>query len=145
ITIRGLAALRETCYRHYKISRKRAKRVSLPASAYLALADCPCPPLAGSSYCPANRIDKEVAALVPWAILGQHACALLLVWSWVALAGFAFLPLARIRIGIAGVPLLGIVFWTVALYVLPFSGGLDVAAGLAVTLALAAGWRCWRD
>lgn len=82
--------------------------------------------------------------MLPWSILAEHAIALALLWASVLLAGFALLPVLRLRIGIAGIPLLGIVYWTIALYVLPFAGGLDLAAGLATVLALAAlihGWR----
>jgi hypothetical protein len=77
----------------------------------------------------------EVETLVAWPILWEHGCALVLVWAWVALAGFAFLPILRLRIGLVGVPLVGVVYWTIALYLFPFAGGLDVAAGLVGLLA----------
>ncbi len=73
--------------------------------------------------------------MVAWPILCEHALALLLLWAWVALAGFALSPLLRLRVGLAGVPLLGIVYWAIALYLFPFAGGLDVAAGLIAVLA----------
>lgn len=85
----------------------------------------------------------EVATLVSWSIFWEHTAALALVWAWVALAGFALLPLLRLRVGLAGVPLLGVVFWTISLYLLPFAGGLDVAAGLVVVLAGVACVRWW--
>jgi hypothetical protein len=42
----------------------------------------------------------EVATLVSWSILLEHGWALALVWTWVALAGFALLPILRLRIGL---------------------------------------------
>jgi hypothetical protein len=59
----------------------------------------------------------------------------LLIWAWVALAGFALLPLLRLRLGLAGIPLVGAVYWTIALYLFPLAGGLDIAAGLIAVLA----------
>src|ERR1019366_6494178 len=61
----------------------------------------------------------EVATLVPWSILCEHGLALLLVWATGGLAGCALLPFARLHIGFVGAPLLGVVFWTVALYLFP--------------------------
>lgn len=83
----------------------------------------------------------EVATLVSWSILWQHAAALALVWGCAALAGFALLSILRLRIGLVGAPLLGVVYWTVALYLFPFRHGLDIAAGLIVVLAIVACWR----
>jgi hypothetical protein len=77
----------------------------------------------------------EVETLVAWPILCEHGLALLLLWAWVALAGFAVQPILRLRVGLAGIPLVGAVYWTVALYLFPFAGGLDVAAGLIAVLA----------
>jgi hypothetical protein len=79
--------------------------------------------------------------LVPWAILWEHGLALLLVWATVGVAGCALLPLAKLRIGLVGAPLLGVVFWTVALYLFRFHGGLDVAAGLLAATAVFLAWR----
>jgi hypothetical protein len=86
----------------------------------------------------------EVETLVAWPILWEHGLALVLVWAWVALAGFALLPFLRLRIGLVGVPLLGVVYWTVALYLFPFAGGLDVAAAVIGVLAAIACARFWR-
>jgi hypothetical protein len=80
----------------------------------------------------------EVATLVSWSILWEHAAGLALVWGAVALAGFALLPILRLRVGLVGVPLVGVVYWTLALYLLPFGGGLDIAAALAGVLAMIA-------
>ena len=82
--------------------------------------------------------------MVSWPLLLEHFAALALVWAWVALAGFAFLPLLRLRVGIAGVPLFGVVYWTLALYLLPFAGGLDIAAVLVVVLATVNFTQWWR-
>ena len=82
--------------------------------------------------------------MVPWSILCEHGLALLLVWATVGLAGCALLPFARLHIGFVGAPLLGVVFWTVALYLFPFRGGLDVAAGLIVVIAITAAALGWR-
>jgi hypothetical protein len=73
--------------------------------------------------------------LVEWPILGQHLVALVLVWGWAILAGLALLPWLRGRVGVVAAPLVGVVFWALALYLLPFSGGLDVAAALVIALA----------
>jgi hypothetical protein len=77
-----------------------------------------------------------VSLLVEWPILGQHLWALVLVWGWVILTGLALLPWLRGRVGLVAAPLLGVVFWSLALYLLPFSGGLDVAAALIVALVV---------
>ncbi len=81
--------------------------------------------------------------MLPWSLLLEHLVALALLWVWVGLAGFALLPLLRLHIGWVGAPLLGVVYWTLALYVFPFAGGLDVAAGLIAVLAALAAAR-WR-
>ncbi len=73
--------------------------------------------------------------MVSWALLAEHFAALAILWAFTMLAGFALLPLLRARLGLAGVPLFGVVYWTCALYLLPFQGGLDIAAGLALVLA----------
>ncbi|HZZ78878.1 MAG TPA: hypothetical protein VFE62_10195 [Gemmataceae bacterium] len=73
--------------------------------------------------------------MVAWPQLGEHGLGLVLVWAWTALAGFAVLPWLRLRVGLAGIPLVGTVFWTLALYLFPFKSGLDVAAGLVIVLA----------
>jgi hypothetical protein len=79
--------------------------------------------------------------LVAWPILCEHGLALLLVWAWVALAGFAISPVLRLRVGLASIPLVGVVYWSIALYLFPFAGGLDVAVGL---IAVLAGIQCVR-
>src|SRR6516162_2722180 len=86
----------------------------------------------------------EVATLVSWSILWEHAAALALVWSAVALAGFALLPILRLRVGLVGVPLIGVVYWTLALYLLPFHGGLDIALAVIAVLAAVHCARLWR-
>lgn len=72
--------------------------------------------------------------MIAWPILCEHGVALLLVWAWAALAGFAISPMLRLRVGLAGIPLVGVVYWSIALYVFPFAGGLDIAAGLIAVL-----------
>ncbi|MBI3821943.1 MAG: hypothetical protein HY289_04600 [Planctomycetes bacterium] len=79
--------------------------------------------------------------MVSWPILWEHLSALALVWAAVALPGFALLPVLRLRIGLVGAPLLGVVYWTVALYLFPFHHGLDVAAGLVGAAAIFHGIR----
>src|ERR1700737_361920 len=108
------------------------------------LFDCPCKIAQSWSYYPRLSIDKEVAPLVSWYILWEHAAALALVWAWVALAGFALAPLLRLRIGLVGVPLVGGVYWTLALYLFPFAGGLDIAAALIGALGSVVCARWWR-
>ncbi len=78
--------------------------------------------------------------MVSWSILWEHAVGLALVWSAVALAGFALLPILRLRVGLVGAPLVGIVYWTIALYAFPFRFGLDVAAALIGMLTLSRWW-----
>lgn len=82
--------------------------------------------------------------MVSWSILWEHALALVLVWSAVVLAGLALLPLLRLHIGRFGAPLVGIVYWTLALYAFPFTGGLDVAAGLIIAMAVTRLWLVGR-
>lgn len=89
-------------------------------------------------------LDKEVAPLVSWSLLLEHFASLGLVWGWVLLAGLALSPILRLRVGFASAPLLGVVYWTLALYLLPFSGGLDVAAALVVALGAIGVARWWR-
>jgi hypothetical protein len=72
--------------------------------------------------------------LVSWSILWEHLVALALVWGWVTAAGFALLPILRLRVGWTGAPLVGVVYWTLALYLFRFRGGLDVAAGVVALL-----------
>jgi hypothetical protein len=97
-----------------------------------------------ASYYGSIGFDKEVAPLVSWSLLLEHFGALALLWACVLLPGFALLPWLRVRLGLAGVPLLGIVYWTVALFLLPFNGGMDIAAGLAFVFAALAGVLWWR-
>src|SRR5262245_58594435 len=79
--------------------------------------------------------QTEVRALVSSWILWQHGLALLLLWTCAGLSGLALLPWLRLGVGFVAAPLLGVVYWTVALYLLPFSGGLDAAAGILAFLA----------
>ncbi len=98
----------------------------------------------GAAYLVRFSPDKEVAPLVSWSLLLEHFAALALVWTWVALAGFALSPILRLRVGFAGVPLFGVVYWTLALYLMPFEGGLDLAAGLVLALSAVGVVRWWR-
>ena len=66
--------------------------------------------------------------MVEWSIIAKHGLAFFSVWACAVATGWSLLPLARVGIGLAGAPLLGIIYWTLALYLLPFCGGLDVAA-----------------
>ena len=66
----------------------------------------------------------EVGKLVSWSLLFEHGFALLLLWACVGLTGCALLANLRIGIGLAGTPLLGVVYWTLALYLVPFLAGL---------------------
>ena len=65
--------------------------------------------------------------MVSWDTLGAHGIALLLIWSAVLLPGLALLPYLRVGIGLAGAPVLGFIYWTISLYLLPFAHGLDIA------------------
>lgn len=87
----------------------------------------------------------EVPTLVAWSVFWQHALALVLVWASVATAGYALLRSLRVGLGIVCAPLLGVVYWTLALYLLPFAGGLDVAAGLLIPLICVDVLRYWRQ
>jgi hypothetical protein len=80
--------------------------------------------------------------MVPPTILCEHGLALILLWGCVGLTGFALLPWLRCGIGWVGAPLLGVVYWSLTLYLLPFSGGMDVAAVLAAILG-ACGLVSW--
>ena len=82
--------------------------------------------------------------MVSWSILWEHLLGLVLLWTCVALAGFALSPILRLRLGLAGVPLLGVVFWSITLYLVPFRGGLDVAVALIGLLSAVHAIRWWR-
>ncbi len=81
--------------------------------------------------------------MVSWDTLGAHGIALLLIWSAVLLPGLALLPYLRVGIGLAGAPVLGFIYWTISLYLLPFAHGLDIATGFVVVLALWQIARTW--
>src|SRR5271163_835149 len=83
----------------------------------------------------------EAGKLVSWSLLLEHGFALVLLWTWVGLTGCALLPFLRLGIGVAGAPLLGVIYWTLALYLFPFFGGLDIAAGGVILLAAVAVWQ----
>jgi hypothetical protein len=87
--------------------------------------------------------------MVPLDLLLEHLKGLLAVWGIVLLAGFSICTALRVRLGVAGYVLLGIVYWTISLYAFCFDGGLDVALGLAFAILLGTavgqrGWRSWR-
>lgn len=80
--------------------------------------------------------------MLPQAELAAHAWALLAVWTWAWAGGLPFLPcLPRSFRGgdrWAAVPLLGVAYWAVALFVFPFAAGLvyAIAANLVATAIL---------
>jgi hypothetical protein len=78
--------------------------------------------------------------MIPFELLLEHGKALLAVWAVVFAAGIPVAALLRQRLGVAGRVLTGIVAWTVALYVIPFEGGLDVAMVAAV---VGTAWVAW--
>src|SRR6516164_5539980 len=85
-------------------------------------------------------------------LLLEHIKALITVWGIVLLSGFSTSAFLRLRLGIPGYVLLGIVYWTISLYVFCFDRGLDVALGLALIMFLVTAvrsrelqrWRSWR-
>src|ERR1043165_1168662 len=87
----------------------------------------------------------EVETVVVWPILVEHGLALAMIWGLVALTGFAWLLFARLGVGLAGTPFLGVIFWAIATYCFPFTGGLDWAGALVIALfTLAAIQLYWR-
>src|ERR1700687_3330292 len=72
--------------------------------------------------------------MVPLDLLLEHLKGLVAVWGIVLLAGFSLCAVLRLRLGLPGYVLLGIVYWTISLYVFCFDGGLDVALGLALAI-----------
>src|ERR1043165_9513829 len=87
----------------------------------------------------------EVETVVVWPILVEHGLALAMIWGLVALTGFAWLLFARLGVGLAGTPFLGVIFWAIATYCFPFTGGLDWAGALVIALfTLAAIQFYWR-
>jgi len=88
----------------------------------------------------ANSSPARRSALVSWTILGEHGLALALICGCVSLPGLALLAILRLNVSWATAPLLGIVYWTVSLYLLPFAHGLDVAIALSIVLVLAGTW-----
>lgn len=77
--------------------------------------------------------------MIPLALIGEHLIALVVTWTCAILAGLPLLALLRIRLGVGAAMLLGVAFWSVVLYVFPFSGGLLLAMALVV-VALTACW-----
>src|SRR5260370_18186563 len=73
--------------------------------------------------------------VLPFDVLAGHLAALLLAWACAWGTGLPLAWLLRVRVGFAGSPLLGVAYWAAALYCLPFSGGLTIAAAIAVLLA----------
>lgn len=83
--------------------------------------------------------------MVPPVVLTEHAIALGTVWAVVLLAGFCMSTLLRVRLGVPGYVLLGIVYWAISLYVFRFNGGLNFALGLLLVLCLGReGWEALR-
>lgn len=69
--------------------------------------------------------------VLPFDVLAAHLAALLCAWACAWGTGLPLAWLLRVRIGFAGSPLLGVAYWAAALYCLPFSGGLTIAAAIA--------------
>ncbi len=79
--------------------------------------------------------------MIPPLLLLEHAVALMLLWAVAILPGLALAPWLRLRVGLAAVPVVGVTYWSIALFVLPFAHGLDVALGLIFLVGGAALWR----
>jgi len=73
--------------------------------------------------------------MVPFEILVQHILAAVLVWGVTLLGGFALGSALNVRLGFIGYLLLGIVYWSIALFVLPFQNGLWIALAIAIVFA----------
>jgi len=90
--------------------------------------------------------------MIPPDLLLEHMKSLMAVWGIVLLSGYSLCSVLRLRLGIPGYVLLGIVYWTISLYVFCFDRGLDVALGLALIVFLVTAvrsrelhrWRSWR-
>jgi hypothetical protein len=73
--------------------------------------------------------------MVPFDILLNHLLAAVLVWGVTLLGGFALGSALNVRLGFIGCLMFGLVYWSVALFLLPFPRGLWVALGIALFLA----------
>lgn len=71
--------------------------------------------------------------MVPSDVLLNHVAALLVVVAVALTAGVPACAALRVRLGVPGYLLLGMVYWAVALYAFPFDGGLGLAAAVAVS------------
>ena len=69
--------------------------------------------------------------VLPIDVLAGHLAALLLAWACAWGTGLPLAWLLNVRIGFAGSPLLGVAYWTAALYCLPAVVGV-LAVGLAI-------------
>ena len=78
--------------------------------------------------------------MIPPMLLLEHAVALVLLWGVALLPGLALAPWLRLRVGLAAAPVVGVIYWSIALFLLPFAYGLDVALGLLVLIGGAALW-----
>lgn len=79
--------------------------------------------------------------MIPPMLLLEHAVALMLLWAVALLPGLALAPWLRLRVGLAAAPVIGVIYWSIAIFLLPFAHGLDVALGFLVLIAGAALWR----
>jgi|GEM_PF-5132351 len=78
-----------------------------------------------------------MAPVVPFSILVQHIIGTILVWGLALVAGYGLGSVLKIRLGFTGSLMLGLVFWSIALFLLPFHGGLYIALAIAIALAVA--------
>jgi hypothetical protein len=74
--------------------------------------------------------------MVPFELFLKHLFGLGLVWFLTLLGGFSLSTILKIRLGFIGYLMLGIVFWSVALFVIPFKGGLYIALALATAISV---------
>src|SRR4051812_1447192 len=70
--------------------------------------------------------------MVSVALLAQHGAAFAIIVLLALIAGQPLHALLRMPLGWPGRLLLGVGYWAVALYLFPFTDGLDIALTLAV-------------
>lgn len=78
-----------------------------------------------------------IDGMIPLTLVGEHLFALVMIWMCAILAGMPLAALLRIRLGIGAAMMLGVAYWSVSLYVLPFSGGLLLTMAIAVAALIA--------